>query len=74
MTQSNEPTICNHNKKELGYSQWMRWAEEHESAGITQTQCPICKLWLYPEEFEPLSDNQQKKKDGTEGNKAIKEQ
>jgi len=45
-------TSCNHNKKELGYMQWMAWAEKLTQDGIKQKQCPICKLWLFPEELK----------------------
>jgi hypothetical protein len=44
--------ICNHNKKELGYMQWMTWAEKLTQKGIKQKICPVCKLWLFPEEFK----------------------
>lgn len=52
------PATCSHNKKELGYIAWHNWAEKLEEAGVRQKQCPLCKLWLYPEEFKPKSKKQ----------------
>lgn len=49
----NPDTKCNHNRKELGYLQWHTWAEALTKKGIKQKQCPICNLWLSPEEFKP---------------------
>jgi hypothetical protein len=45
-------TTCSHNRKQLGYLQWHSWAEKLTKKGIRQKQCPICKLWLFPEEFK----------------------
>ena len=44
------PDKCQHKRKELGYLAWNEWAELQHENGITQTQCPKCKLWLFPEE------------------------
>lgn len=45
-------TTCSHNRKELGYMQWFAWADNLDKKGTKQKQCPICKLWLFPEEFK----------------------
>lgn len=46
-----EPPKCKHRKKELGYMQWHRWAEEQYEKGLVQKQCPLCKLWFFPSEY-----------------------
>lgn len=46
-----EPINCNHKNNGLGYIQWHLWAEDLIKKGIRQEQCPICKLWLFPEEI-----------------------
>lgn len=33
-----------------GYIAWHEWAEAQRKAGKKQTQCPKCKLWLFPQE------------------------
>lgn len=42
---------CSHKTRELPYVAWHEWAEDMNSKGIRQTQCPVCKLWLFPEEL-----------------------
>ncbi len=42
---------CNHNIKKLPYLAWIAWAEDLDKKGIRQTQCPVCKFWLFPEEI-----------------------
>jgi hypothetical protein len=42
---------CNHKQNKLGYIQWNEWAENKIKKGETQRQCPLCKLWLFEEEF-----------------------
>ena len=43
---------CDHHKKKhLPYVVWNEWADSLEKQGITQSQCDICKHWLYPEEI-----------------------
>lgn len=42
---------CKHKQKQLRYLQWFEWAEKLTKKGIKQTKCPICKLWLFPEEY-----------------------
>lgn len=45
------PLKCKHKKKERGYIQWMRFAEEQTEKGEVQKQCPVCKLWFFPSEY-----------------------
>jgi hypothetical protein len=42
---------CNHNIKKLPYLAWIAWAEDLDKKGIRQTQCPVCKFWLFQEEI-----------------------
>lgn len=42
---------CKHKSRNMGYMEWHRWAEDQTKKGIMQTQCPICKLYLFPSEF-----------------------
>lgn len=39
---------CNHDKINLPHLKWFDWAEDQVKAGNDQTQCPECKLWLFP--------------------------
>jgi hypothetical protein len=34
-----------------GYVAWFRWAEAQNAHGLKQTQCAVCKLFLFPQEF-----------------------
>lgn len=42
---------CKHKPKKLSYVQWFTWAEKQIKKGKVQTQCPLCKLWFFPNEF-----------------------
>lgn len=33
-----------------GYMEWDEWARVQIKAGLRQTQCPRCSLWLFPQE------------------------
>ena len=33
-----------------GYIAWDEWADAQNKAGLKQEQCPVCKLWLFPQE------------------------
>ncbi len=45
-----------HTRSTLGYIAWHRWAERRARKGDKQTQCPDCKLWLFPEEWGDPDD------------------
>jgi len=32
------------------YVEWHWWADAQEKAGLKQSQCPRCGLWIYPQE------------------------
>lgn len=36
-----------------GYNEFFAWAEVQDKAGIKQTYCRTCRLWLYPQEPHP---------------------
>ncbi len=57
MIKSNEEVkgnlkACSHHTMlKLGYIQWQDYAKDNYDNGIEQSQCPVCKLWLFPEEM-----------------------
>lgn len=42
---------CKHKKSPLSYIKWVEYADSNYARGIEQTQCPKCKLWLFPDEI-----------------------
>lgn len=44
--------ICpEHKKSNLTILQWYDYAEMQVLKGNNQTQCPKCKIWLFPDEI-----------------------
>lgn len=42
---------CSHKLINVPYLQMDDWHANQKAKGLKQTQCPDCKLWLYPEEL-----------------------
>ena len=36
-----------------GYNEFFAWVEVQKKAGIKQTYCRTCRLWLFPQEPHP---------------------
>jgi len=50
MADTSIPRCGTHKPRDMGYTEWMAWAENQFRQGIRQSQCPICTRWLFPEE------------------------
>ena len=44
-------TYCKQKPDTKGYLEWHNLAEEYSSKGIFQTQCVLCKKWIWPSEL-----------------------
>jgi len=40
-----------HKPVQLGYLQWLEWADSKIKLGEKQRQCPVCGRWYFEEEF-----------------------
>lgn len=41
-----------HKEHGLGYLQWQDYAKEHQKKYGKQKQCPECKRWYWPDEWD----------------------
>jgi hypothetical protein len=44
-------TDCKRKPDTKGYLEWHTMAEEYSLKGIFQTQCVLCKKWIWPSEL-----------------------
>lgn len=51
MPATNKQACKEHRPKQLGYLQWIDYAECQVKKGIVQRECPKCGRWYFPEEY-----------------------
>lgn len=56
------PPKCEHHIETMptGYIQFHKEANRRYHAGERQSQCPVCQLWLFPDEMNTNENNKKK--------------